>query len=140
MKRILCVLFALFTVVGFHANANQFEGDGCSCDEGNLVLGPITLVQTSINCSTYDIQVPPVTGCLDVELSHTYYFQILNPSGFPIHSESSTSPTIQYDFQFDTPGQYWIVVTYSMTGFAMHSHLTTFCSALQLAWLRQLFV
>lgn len=120
MKRILCVLVALFTVVGFHANANvnankSDGGGGCACDENNLVVGPITLVQTSINCSTYDIQVPPVTGCLDVEISHSYFFQILDPNGFPVHSETSISPTIQYDFQFDTPGQYWILVTYTMT-------------------------
>ena len=88
---------------------------GCSCDPNLLTLGAITFIPSTSDCSTIIINVPPVTGCLGVEVSRNYNFKIFNPSGLLIYDQDENFDGTIFPFNFQPFGLYTVVVTYSMT-------------------------
>ncbi len=84
----------------------------CSCDISNLTLGPISYEPNSEDCSSYVINIPPVTGCSDVEVSHNYNFKIRNSDGNLVYEINTTDDGIIYDFPI--AGTYRIIITYTI--------------------------
>ncbi|MFK7787760.1 MAG: T9SS type A sorting domain-containing protein [Crocinitomicaceae bacterium] len=86
----------------------------CSCIPSNLVLGPITFIQSTSDCASYVINVPPVTGCAGVQVSQNYNFKIYAPNGTLIYDADEPLDATLFDFSTYPPGAYEVQVTYSM--------------------------
>ncbi|MCJ8292651.1 MAG: T9SS type A sorting domain-containing protein [Crocinitomicaceae bacterium] len=86
----------------------------CSCDLNDITLGPFEFIQNQdpAFCSAFIVNIPPVLGCSDVDVSYSYYFEVFNSAGTLVYELTTTDDGYTWDFPAE--GEYTFVVTYTI--------------------------